>query len=470
MHAMTSADEAGALNNPQGFLAPYADIFAIPRAWQFSVAGIIGRLPMATYGLGTVLLISAGTGRYGVAGSVAATSALASALCAPQLGRLTDRIGQHRVLVPACLIFALSVAGLVAAVQLRAPDWTLFAAGSAGGAAMPQLGPMARARWSVLLTGSPRLHTAFSVESVADELCFVIGPAAVTVLVTQLHPAAGVTLAAASCLAGSLWFASQRATEPPIHTVDAKPKIQGMRESGLAAGSAAGSAGGDGGREPPMRGVTGGSSPGGRPSTAHLAAPALIVMVPVFLCVGAMFVSIDLSTVAFATASGHKALAGFVLGTYALGSGTGGLWYGSRTWRTPVWRRLAVTLTVTVAGVCTFWAMPNLAVLAMVIFACGLTIAPTLIAGFSLLEATALPGRTTEAMSWLSTAIYVGVAIGATAVGFILDARGPRFGYGFAAASGVLAVVICLCGLRRLSPKPDLPTVPPVPAGSPLAS
>jgi MFS family permease len=252
-HAMTSADEAG----PRGFLAPYADIFAIPRAWQFSLAGIIGRLPMATYGLGTVLLISAGTGRYGVAGSVSAVSALSSAVCAPQLGRLTDRIGQHRVLVPACLIFALSVAGLVAAVQLRAPDWTLFAAGIAGGAAMPQLGPMARARWSVLLTGSPRLHTAFSVESVADELCFVIGPAAVTVLATQLHPTAGVTLAAASCLAGSLWFASQRATEPPVHTADTKRKGQGMRESGLAAGSAA---------RPPC-----GGSPGGRPPGANTA-------------------------------------------------------------------------------------------------------------------------------------------------------------------------------------------------------
>jgi MFS family permease len=450
-HAMTSADEAGALNNPQGFLSAYAEVFAIPRAWQFSLAGIIGRLPMATYGLGTVLLISAGTGHYGVAGSVSAVSALSSAACAPQLGRLTDRIGQHRVLVPACLIFALSVAGLVAAVQLRAPDWTLFAAGIAGGAAMPQLGPMARARWAVLLTGSPRLHTAFSVESVADELCFVIGPAAVTVLATQLHPTAGVTLAAASCLAGSLWFASQRATEPPVHTADTKRKGQGMRESGLAAGSAARPAGGDGGREPPMRGVTGGSSPGGKHSTAQLAAPALLVMVPVFLCVGVMFVSIDLSTVAFAAASGHKALAGLVLGTYALGSGTGGLWYGARTWRTPVWLRLAITLTMTVAGVCTFWAMPNLAVLAMVIFFCGLTIAPTLIAGFSLLEATSRPGRTTEAMSWLSTAISVGVAIGATAAGFILDADGPRFGYGFAAAAGILAVVICLCGLRRLS-------------------
>jgi predicted MFS family arabinose efflux permease len=410
-HAMTSADEAGR----RGFLAPYAEIFAIPRAWQFSVAGIIGRLPMATYGLGIVLLISAGTGRYEVAGSVSAAAALGGAACAPQLGRLTDRIGQRRVLVPVCVIFAGSVAGLVAAVQLHAPDWTLFAAGIVGGAAQPQLGPMARARWSMLLAGSPRLHAAFSVESVADELCFVIGPAAVTVLATQVHPAAGVIVAAASCLAGSLWFASQRATEPPVHQQEERT-----------------------GPTPTRR-------------TAHLAAPALIVVVPVFLCLGAMFVSVDLTTVAFAAQFGHKALAGLVLGTYALGSGTGGLWYGTRTWRMPAWQRLAITLTVTVAGVCTFWAMPNLAVLAIVIFVCGLTIAPTLIAGFSLLEAQARPGRTTEAMSWLSTAISVGVAIGATAVGFILDAFGPRLGYAFAAASGVLAVAICLSGRRRLS-------------------
>ena len=190
---MTRAGRADLdVREPRGFLAPYAEIFAIPRAWRFSVAGIIGRMPMSMYGLGTVLLISAGTGRYGLAGSVSAAGAIGGAVCAPQLGRLVDRLGQHRVLVPVCVTFALSVAGLVAAVTLRAPDWTLFLCGIAGGATMPQTGPMARARWSVLLAGSPRLHTAFSVESVADELCFVVGPAAVTLLATQVHPAAGV--------------------------------------------------------------------------------------------------------------------------------------------------------------------------------------------------------------------------------------------------------------------------------------
>ena len=175
---------------------------------------------------------------------------------------------------------------------------------------------------------------------------------------------------------------------------------------------------------------------------------------PAYLFLGAMFVSIDLSTVAFATRFGHKALAGFILGTYALGSGIGGLWYGARSWRAPAWLRLAVTLPLTVAGVCTFWAMPNLLVLDGVIFLCGMAIAPTLIAGYSLLESTSLPGRATEAMSWLSTGISVGVACGSTAAGFVLDALGPRWGYAFAAACGVTAALIYLAGLRRVSASP----------------
>ena len=208
---MTSTGE----RTQRGFLLPYAEIFRDRRARRFSAAGVIGRMPMAMLGLGTVLLISARTGHYGVAGSVAASGSLGAALCAPQLARRVDRLGQRRVLIPLCVVFALAVAGLVLAVQLGAPDWVLFLPGILAGASMPVLGPMVRARWSALLAGSPRLHTAFSLESVGDELCYMVGPAVVTLLATQVHPAAGVTAAAALCLTGTLWFASQRDTEPP---------------------------------------------------------------------------------------------------------------------------------------------------------------------------------------------------------------------------------------------------------------
>jgi len=221
---MTSADD-GVTRGPAGFLLPYAEIFRIPRAWRFSVAGVIGRMPMSMAGLGIVLLISTSTGRYAVAGSVSAAASLGMAACAPQFGRLVDRYGQGRVIVPMVTAFAAGIAGLILAVQLGAPSWMYFPPGIVAGATMPALGPMSRARWSALLAGSPRLHTAFSLESVADELCFVIGPASVTVLATQVHPAAGVCAAAVLCLAGTLWFAAQRETEPPA----ASPHVHAER-------------------------------------------------------------------------------------------------------------------------------------------------------------------------------------------------------------------------------------------------
>jgi len=403
-----SRSPAGLLTRP---LRPYAEIFEIPGAWRFSVAGIIGRMPMSMFGLGTVLLISAITGKYGVAGTVSAVGSLGYAFSSPRLGRLVDSHGQRIVLLPLLAVFTVSTALLITAVELRLPTWAFFVPGAIAGATMPSLGAMVRARWSVLLAGSPRLHAAFSFESVADELCFVIGPAAVTLLATEVSPASGVGVAAVLCLLGTLWFAAQRGTEPVV--------------------------------VPPER-------PHGPRHRRGAAAPGLVVLAPVYVLLGAMFVSIDLSTVAFAQHFGHKPLAGFILGTYAFGSGTGGLWYGSRQWRAPVEKRFALTLTLTVLGMATFWAQPNLITLTGVIYLCGLTIAPTLIAGFSLLEAQAKPGRRTEAMSWLSSGISVGVAAGASVVGFVIDAHGPRIGYVFGAACGAASAVTCIVGLPRL--------------------
>ena len=392
---------------------PYAEIFRIPGTWRFSAAGLMGRMQMSMYGLGTVLLVAAGTGRYGMAGAVASTGSLGSAIGAPQAAKLADRYGQRVVLRPLVAVFAISVAALIVAVEVQAPIWTLFIPATISGATMPSLGSMVRARWSNLLSDSPRLHTAFSFESVADELVFVLGPAAVTVLATEVYPAAGLLVATVLCVAGVLWFVAQRATEPPVVSPEPLLPQQAPRRRGTAA-------------------------------------PALIVLVPVYWFLGAMFVSVDLSTVAFAQHFGYKAVAGFILATYALGSATGGLWYGSRSWRAPVERRFALTLALTAAGVATFWVQPNLLTLLPVIYLSGLTIAPTLIAGFSLVQGQARPGRGTEALTWLSTGIAVGVATGSSVVGFVIDGHGARWGYVFAACCGAACVLTTLAGLRRL--------------------
>jgi MFS family permease len=396
----------------------YLALLRLPGAARFCVTGMIGRAPMAMFGLGTVLLVAATTGRYGLAGAVAGAGSVGYAVAAPPVARLADRFGQQRVLRPLVAVFAASSGLFVACTELGAPVWVLMITGCAAGSSMPSLGSMVRARWSTLLDGTS-LHSAFALESVVDEMIFVVGPALVTVLATELPPA-GVLLCVALSVTGTLLFAAQRQTEPPI-----RPARQQARAA-----------------------VTGGRLP----------APGLATMAPLYLCLGAMFASVDLSTVDFAQRQGHKPLAGLVLGTYALGSAIGGLWYGSRIWRAPVERRFALTLVLTVAGVCTFWAQPALITLDAGMLVAGLTISPTLIAGYSLIEGQAFASRRTEAMTWLSSAISIGVAAGSAASGRIIDDAGPRWGYAFAASCGAIAVTICLVGLRRLRATPDIET------------
>jgi MFS family permease len=388
----------------------YVSLLRAPGAARFWLTALVGRTPMAMLGLGTVLLVTAMTGRYAEAGLVAGAAAICYGATAPQLARLADRYGQHRVLRPLACAFCAACAFLIACAELRAPFSLLIIAGCLAGASMPSLGSMVRARWSNLLADPASLQTAFALESVTDELVFVICPAIVTLLATAFPPA-GVLLCMVIGVAGTLLFAGQRSTEPPPHP-----------------------------RAPSAARVT-------ATTLARLPARGLVAIVPVYLCLGAQFASIDLSTVDFAQSHGHKPLAGLLLGTYALGSGIGGLWYGTRSWRMSLERRFTITLALTTAGVATFWALPSLIALDVAMIFAGLTIAPTLVAGYGLVERQAHAARRTEAMAWLSSTVNIGIAAGSSVTGRIIDDLGPRWGFAFASGCGVLALVICLAGL-----------------------
>ena len=138
----------------------YLKALASPGALRFSAAGILGRMPISMFGLGTVLLIASITGRYGLAGAVAAVGSAGYALVSPQAAKLADRYGQHRVLRPLALVFAAATAGLIGCAQVRAPAWALMVFSGSAGAAMPSLGSMVRAGgarcWAVPRCCTPR--------------------------------------------------------------------------------------------------------------------------------------------------------------------------------------------------------------------------------------------------------------------------------------------------------------------------
>jgi MFS family permease len=89
-----------------------------------------------------------------------------------------------------------------------------------------------------------------------------------------------------------------------------------------------------------------------------------------------------------------------------------------------------------------------------VIFFSGLSISPTLIAGFTLIERKVSRELLTEGMALLSTAIGLGLAIGPPLAGKLIDAHGARWGYLFALTCGAIALAAGLLGGRRLAAPP----------------
>ncbi|MET7603818.1 MFS transporter [Streptomyces avermitilis] len=388
--------------------SPYRALFAAPGSKGFSAAGFLGRMPLSMMGIGVVTMISQLTGRYGLAGALSATIALSAAALGPQISRLVDRHGQRRVLRPATL-FALTAAGaLLLAAHYDWPDWVLFVC-SGGIGCVPSLGAMTRARWANLYRDTPQLHTAYAFESVVDEVCFIFGPIISIGVSTVWFPEAGPLLAAVFLALGVFWLTAQRATEPEPH---------------------------------PYEQHSGGSA---------LRAAGLQVLVATFVATGAIFGAVDVVTVAFAEEQGHKAAASVVLALYAAGSCVAGVVFGLLRFTGAAERRWLLGICAMAVSMIPLLLVGNLPFLAVALFVAGLSIAPTMITTMSLIEQHVPRAKLTEGMTWVSTGLAVGIALGSSVSGWVIDAAGARAGYGVPAVSGAVAVAVGFLGYRRLS-------------------
>ncbi|MFR9798029.1 MFS transporter [Streptomyces sp. MS06] len=386
----------------------YRALFSAPGSRAFSAAGFLGRLPLSMMGIGVVTMISQLSGSYGLAGALSATIALSAGVVGPQISRLVDRHGQRRVLRPAALVSLTAAAGLLLSAHAGLPTPLLFAC-AAGIGAVPGLGAMVRARWAALYRGTPRLHTAYSFESVVDEVCFIVGPIVSIGLSTAWFPEAGPLLAACCLASGVLWLTAQRATEPAPHP----------------------------------RGDHGGGT--------ALRSPGLRVLVATYMATGAVFGSVDVVTVAFADEQGHKGAASVVLAVYAAGSCAAGLVFGLVRVTGAAARRWLLGVCTMAVSMIPLLLVGNLPFLAVALFLAGMSVAPTLITTMSLIEEHVPRAHRTEGMTWVSTGLTVGVALGSSAGGWVIDAAGARAGYGVPVVSGAVAAAVGFLGYRRLS-------------------
>jgi len=386
---------------------PYAELFQVPGARAFVLAGMLARMPISMTGIGLITMLSQVHGGYGLAGSVAAVFALATAFCAPQVSRLVDRYSQGKVLPIAALIGGGALSMVLLCTRLQAPGWTLFLFAALAGC-MPNMSAMVRARWTELYRGQPKLQTAFALESVLDEVCFIVGPPVSVGLSVVLFPEAGPLVAAVLLAVGVTTFVLQRATEPPVHA------RHDHHERWL------------------------------------IASPAVQILMTLLLAMGVIVGVVDVVSVAFAQYAGHPTAASIVLSVYAIGSCLAGLAFGMLKLKAPLPRQFLFCGVSTAVTTLPLLLVTNIPGLAVAIFISGLFFAPTLIVSMALVERVVPPSRLTEGMTWLITGLSIGVAIGAASSGWMIDHFGATSGFWVALAAGVVVLSSAVLGYRRL--------------------
>ena len=323
--------------------------------------GIVARLCLGMTPLALLLLVRSEGSSYAAAGGVAAAYTVAVGAGSPVAGRLVDRRGRARALVPRALAYSV----LLCAVAV------LAVAAAAAGFFLPPVGASLRTLLPAIVPGELR-SIVFALEASLQEVFFVGGPLLVAVL-AAIRPFAALLGAAVTACIGTL----------------ALVRVPPMRET------------------PP----TGGGSP---TWIGALGAPGVRTIITLAVFMGLGFGPVEVALPAFAEQHGSRALAGLALAAFSAGSLAGGLIIGLRSGiddRT----RVLLFSTVLPAALALPLLADSIPAMCALMFAAGLPIAPLIAGAYGLVERVAPEGTHAETFAWIATAITSGIALTASA-------------------------------------------------------
>jgi MFS family permease len=392
----------------------YLAVLALPHVRPVLAAALLTRLALAAGPLALILMLQTATGSFAWAGIATAAATLTNGLLAPLRGRLVDRYGQRRTLLPLAVAYAAALGGvvLVAGAGHALAAVTLAAL---AGAVAPPVGAAMRVVWAALVDRGPALQTAYALDLVLEDVVYVAGPLIAAALAGTAGPAVGLLAAAAVALIGMLGFVTSQAV-----------RLWGGRQAAPVGWAGA------------------------------LAGRGLPTLVASLAGVGAAIGMWDLAMVAAAQGHGVAAAGGVLLAVQAAGSVVGGLWYGSRCWRRPAGYRYCMLLAALAVASAALPASgaSSLAAIGVLLVVVGLLHAPAMSSAYVLAAELAPEGTMTEATSWVLTSNNVAGAAGMAAAGALVDQAGVVWAFGAGSACVAVALAIALAGRAALRPPP----------------
>ncbi|WP_277681213.1 MFS transporter [Saccharomonospora azurea] len=372
-------------------LRPYLHVLRIRGLPTSMSLMLLMRMPIISTSVVMTLHVVSELGRgYGAAGLVGTATLLGTAIGAPTIGRMIDRVGLRPV-VAVC--GGVSCAYWLAASHLPYPV-LLVAAFPAGMLVVPA-GSISRQVISALVPADRR-RTAFSLDQVLIEVGYMLGP--VLAIYVSTRYSTSVTLTGMGVAFGVLSLA--------IWYLD-----------------------------PPVR-APGESSSTREPAPALRAWVSRRFVAALTIAMGAAFVLMgtELAAIAALRASGDVAWTGVVLAAMGLASLLGGLVHGAarRTLSQLTLMTLLVVLTLPVGLVTEPWWLLLLAFVPM-----NLLCAPTLAATAETVSEQVPHTVRGVAMGMQDSATRLGLGLGSPVVGFVLDRASPGWGFVTAAVGGL---------------------------------
>jgi MFS family permease len=389
----------------------YAAVLRRPHALPLSAWAALARLQFGIIPISTLLLLSTTRGSYAEAGAATAAYGLTAGLLMPARARAADRFGHGRVLVVAGLLNAAGVAAIVALAS--APLWALVLVALVAGSLPPPVGPVMRSSWHDIVDGEPvLLRTAFSFDSVSEEVLYVVGPLVAAAAVAAFGAPPVILVSVGLLLVATAGMASVLRTMHAIRDDD------GTRE---------------------------------RPRVPWRSVRFLLGLLPA-LAIGVLLGGLELAAVAVVVGLAGEGIAGVPAALIAIGTIAGGLVYGRRRWRGTASSQAVVAVLASAAAVAAASAVSGVlpAVLAAFLVA-GVFVAPAVVASY-LVADEAVTGASAESTAWVTAAFNVGTAIGTLLAGLVVDRDGAGWALLALAATTTVITVVAVAALRR-SPK-----------------
>lgn len=378
-------------------LDPYRRVLSVPALRQALILGVLVRIPIFAGGVILTLHVVQSLGRsYGAAGLVTAAATVCIAVSGPWRGRLLDSRGLRRVVLPSLVVTAVcwSIAPFVGYALL------LPLAALAGLFVVPTFSIIRQAVIAAVPDSDRR--TALSLDSVAVELSFMIGPV-IGVWAATIWPTAWVlfSIEMLGVVAGlGLWLAN-----PVLRP--ARDEADGETTARLPRGAWF------------------------RPRFLAVCAAAAATTI--------VLSGSDIAIVAALREFDTVSLIGPVLAIWGLGSVIGGLVYGALHRPIPAFLLLGgLSLTsIPIAFAPSVWPLAALA------FVAGLLCAPTITATADEVSRVVPEAARGEALGWHGSFMTAGSALGAPVAGVAIDHWG--WGAGFVSVS-LLGLAVAVVG------------------------